>query len=96
MLTEITNDAIHIVNPSLSIDLTANMWFSIVSAVLLSFVAAFVTERIVEPGLGKYEGEVPAGTGEAMSAEESTGLRRALYAFLAVLAVICGLMIVFK
>jgi aminobenzoyl-glutamate transport protein len=89
VLTEITNDAIHIVNPSLSIDLTANMWFSIVSAVLLSFVAAFVTERIVEPGLGKYEGEVPAGSGEAMSAEESSGLRRALYAFLAVLAVIC-------
>jgi aminobenzoyl-glutamate transport protein len=89
VLTEITNDAIHIVNPSLSIDLTANMWFSIVSAVLLSFVAAFVTERIVEPGLGKYEGGVPAGSGEAMSAEESSGLRRALYAFLAVLAVIC-------
>jgi aminobenzoyl-glutamate transport protein len=86
VLTEITNDAIHIVNPSLSIDLTANMWFSIVSSVLLSFVAAFITERIVEPGLGKYEGEVPAGSGEAMSADESKGLRRALYAFLAVTA----------
>ena len=32
VLTEITNDAIHTVNPSLSLDLTANMWFSIVSA----------------------------------------------------------------
>jgi aminobenzoyl-glutamate transport protein len=86
VLTEITNDAIHIVNPSLSIDLTANLWFSIVSSVLLSFVAAFITERIVEPGLGKYEGEVPAGSGEAMTADESKGLRRALYAFLAVTA----------
>ncbi|HVG95413.1 MAG TPA: AbgT family transporter, partial [Chloroflexota bacterium] len=62
VLTEITNDAIHIVNPALSIDLTANMWFSIVSAVLLSVVAAVITERIVEPGLGKYEGAVPAGS----------------------------------
>jgi len=88
VLTEITNDAIHIVNPALSIDLTANMWFSIVSAVLLSVVAAVITERIVEPGLGKYEGAVPAGSGEAMGAEESRGLRRALYATLAVLAVV--------
>ena len=64
------------------------MWFSIVSAVLLSIVAAVITERIVEPGLGKYEGAVPAGSGEAMSAEESRGLRRALYATLAILAVV--------
>ena len=72
VLTEITNDAIHTVNPSLSLDLTANMWFSIVSALLLTVVAAVVTERIVEPGLGRYEGEAPADSGAAMTAEEST------------------------
>ncbi len=86
VLTEITNDAIHTVNPSLSLDLTANMWFSIVSALLLTVVAAVVTERMVEPGLGRYEGEAPADSGAAMTAEESKGLRRALFAFLGVLA----------
>jgi aminobenzoyl-glutamate transport protein len=86
VLTELTNDAIHNVNPALSIDLTANFWFSIVSAVLLSFVAAFITERIVEPGLGTYEGEVPADAAAPMTAAESLGLRRALYALLGVLA----------
>jgi aminobenzoyl-glutamate transport protein len=86
VLTELTNDAIHNVNPSLSIDLTANFWFSVVSAVLLSFVAAVVTERVVEPGLGKYEGEVPADAAAPMTAEEYLGLRRALYALLGVLA----------
>src|SRR4029453_15055133 len=35
VLTELTNDAIHIVNPSLSIAVTANLWFSIVSVVSL-------------------------------------------------------------
>ena len=73
VLTEITNDAIHTVNPSLSLDLTANMWFSIVSALLLTVVAAVVTERMVEPGLGRYEGQAPADSGAAMTAEESRG-----------------------
>src|SRR5262249_5072151 len=31
ILTGITNDAIHLLNPSMSIDLTANFWFSVAS-----------------------------------------------------------------
>ena len=40
ILTEITNDAIHLVNPSMSIDLTANLWFSIASVVMLTVLIA--------------------------------------------------------
>jgi aminobenzoyl-glutamate transport protein len=86
VLTEMTNDAIHIVDPSTSLDLTANLWFSIVSSVLLAGVATVVTERIVEPGLGRYAGETPADAEAGMSAEESRGLRRALFAVLGVVA----------
>ena len=55
VLTEITNDAIHMVDPSRSIGLTAGLWFSIASVPFLTVVIGLVTERIIEPRLGKYE-----------------------------------------
>ena len=51
VLTEITNDAIHLLNPGYSIYLTANLYFSIVSAILLCVVCTVITERVVEPRL---------------------------------------------
>lgn len=54
ILTEFTNDAIHLVDPSVNIGLTANFWFSVVSVVLLTLVITFVTERVVERRLGAY------------------------------------------
>jgi aminobenzoyl-glutamate transport protein len=54
VLTEFTNDAIHLVNPALSIDLTANLWFSMGSVVLLTVVITWITQKIIEPRLGKY------------------------------------------
>jgi len=95
VLTELTNDAIHMINPSLSIDLTANLWFSMGSVVLLTIVIALVTERIIEPRLGTYQKsqEQKASTKESgqLSADEMRGLRYAGLAFLA-LAIIFGLL----
>jgi aminobenzoyl-glutamate transport protein len=86
VLTEITNDAIHLLNPSLSIDLTANIYFAIASVVLLTIAIALVTDRIVEPRLGAYGGEPPATADEPLSAAELRGLKFALLGTLAVLA----------
>ena len=88
VLTEITNDAIHLLNPTLSNDLAANFYFGVVSSLVLIIVCALVTERVVEPRLGKYQGEIPAEGGEGVSAAESRGLRYALYALVASVAVI--------
>jgi aminobenzoyl-glutamate transport protein len=90
VLTELTNDAIHMVNPALSIDLTANMWFSMASVLLLTVIIALVTERIIEPRLGQYQEGPSTGTpstqeGRKMSAEESRGLRFAALGLLGVL-----------
>jgi aminobenzoyl-glutamate transport protein len=86
ILTEITNDAIHLLNPAISIDLTANFWFSAASVLMLTVVVTLITERIIEPRLGVYEGEVPGEAGEGITAEESRGLRYTTYALLATLA----------
>jgi aminobenzoyl-glutamate transport protein len=93
ILTEITNDAIHLVNPGRSIDLAANLWFSIGSVVMLTFLIALITERVIEPRLGKYTGDYHVPGEEGMSEDEARGLRYALYGFLAVLAFIGVLLI---
>jgi aminobenzoyl-glutamate transport protein len=88
ILAEMTNDAIHIVDPARSIDLTANFYFGIVSSVVLIVVCTLVTTRIVEPRLGKYRGDVPAEEGQGLSAAESRGLKFALFAALGFLALV--------
>jgi len=88
ILTEITNDAIHLLNPTHSIDLTANFYFAVVSSLVLIVVCALLTERFVEPSLGQYRGEILAESGEGVSAEESRGLRFALYALVASIVIV--------
>jgi aminobenzoyl-glutamate transport protein len=87
ILTGITNDAIHLLDSSASIDLTANFWFSVASVVLLTLAVALITEKFVEPRLGTYVSDEAPVTKQAMSAEESRGLKFAGYALLAVIVV---------
>src|SRR5262249_14294428 len=86
ILTGITNDAIHLLNPALSIDLTANFWFSVASLFMLTVVVALVTDKVVEPRLGTYAGEKPAEEGGNLSAAESRGLKYTVWALLGLLA----------
>ncbi|NTX13851.1 AbgT family transporter [Myxococcus sp. CA051A] len=85
ILTEITNDAIHILNPERSIDLTANFWFSVASVIMLTFIVSLITDKVISPRLGEYKGEKPDTAGATMSADESRGLK---FAGLGVLAVL--------
>jgi aminobenzoyl-glutamate transport protein len=88
ILTELTNDAIHLLDPSRSIDLTANLYFSIASSVLLALVCTVVTDRVIEPRLGPYRGETPSDAAEGLTFNESRGLRAALWALVGVVAVV--------
>src|SRR5262245_7519431 len=47
ILTGITNDAIHIVNPNKNISLTANLWFSAASVILMTIVVAVITDKVI-------------------------------------------------
>jgi aminobenzoyl-glutamate transport protein len=86
ILTGITNDAIHLVNPAISIDLAANVWFSIGSVVMLTVLIGLITDRMVEPRLGAYHGEYELEEEGALTAEESRGLLFALLGLLGVIA----------
>jgi aminobenzoyl-glutamate transport protein len=88
ILTGITNDAISLVRPGETISLTANLWFSIASVLLLTIVVAVISDKVIEPRLGPYTG---TGADEKASAtvstEESRGLRYAAWSLLGLLVV---------
>src|SRR5262245_55266313 len=75
-------------NPTYSIDLAANFYFGVVSSLVLIVVCTVITERVVEPRLGAYRGEVPADSGQDVSPAESRGLRLALYALVSSIVVV--------
>ncbi len=56
MLTEITNEAIALEGGE-PIGIVANFYFQVVMSLLLSVVAALITDRIIEPRLGTYTPE---------------------------------------
>lgn len=94
VLTEITNDASALVAQDAEIDLAANLFFGIGSAILVVIVCTIVTSRLVEGRIGAYD---PADAGDARADEDETpvdaaaearGLRYALWATLAALLVI--------
>jgi len=87
VLTEITNDAIHLVNPTLSIDLAANLYFSIASVVVLMLVITQVSNRIVEPRLGPWGGSKAMESDNQLSAEQERGLRFAFWGLIAAVLV---------
>jgi aminobenzoyl-glutamate transport protein len=101
VLTEITNEAIHLVDPALSIDITANLWFGIASTLLITVVLAIVSTRLVEPRLGAYDpalapsGEEhkdePDAFADITPAQDSKGLRWAGVSFLIALGVVLAL-----
>ncbi len=91
MLTEITNEAI-MLGGGEPISIVANYFFAAASALVLAIVATIVTERMVEPRLGKYDfGEMEAGEAgddDKLTPAESRGMRFAGIAALVYLVLI--------
>jgi aminobenzoyl-glutamate transport protein len=85
VLVEFTNDAIHLVDPAASIGLASNLWFSCASVIFLTFIVAFITERMIEPRLGVYQGQKPTEEGGKLTKAESRGLTYAFFGLVAVL-----------
>ncbi len=96
MLTEITNEAIGVNGKPLEI--TANLYFGIASSILMAIVAVLVTQRIVEPRLGKWDPTLgdpsfqaaEEGDDEAALAE-ARGLKFALYGLLVMGAILLAM-----
>jgi aminobenzoyl-glutamate transport protein len=91
ILAEMTNDAVRVVDPGRTIGITANFYFGIASSLLLIVVCTLVTDWIVEPQQGAYNGEAPAAGSDELSADESRGLTWAAGAWVVLLAGLAAL-----
>ena len=98
VLTEITNDASALVDPNAEIDLAANLYFGIVSALFVTILLTVVTTRLVEARMPPWDpadaGEDPADEPVVDEAGEARGLRYALWATLAVVLAITLLTVI--
>ena len=83
LLAGLSEEAAHIVDGSYQVNPAANYFFMVASTFIVAAAGTWVTERIVVPRLGRYEGaERPAGL-DRLSAAERRGLRFAAVAALA-------------
>lgn len=71
VLTEITNEAIALVEPGRTIAITDNLYFGIGSTIVLTILLAVVSARLVEPRLGAYDPAF-APTGEELRDQPDT------------------------
>jgi aminobenzoyl-glutamate transport protein len=91
LLVEVSNDAIRAVNPDAQISVVGNLFFMIVSSILMGIICTVLTERFVEPRLGAYTGGVPVEQSTGLSLAEERGLRyagRALLGFVVVIGLL--------
>lgn len=77
LLGGITTEAARLLDHNYFVDATANYYFMFISTFLITALGAFVTEKIIEPRLGKYHGENEIDM-TTISTEERKGLRAAL------------------
>ena len=87
LLSGITTEAARLIDPGYEVDVSANWYFMIASTFLITAVGSFISLKIVEPSLGKYEG-TPEGLDDEedshrmdpLSAKEKKGLWHTLWA----------------
>lgn len=84
LLGGITTEAVALANPGYEVAITGNWYFIMVSTLLITILGTIVTEKIVEPRLGKYKENVEDELMKVTS-EEKRGLKFAGIAFLVTL-----------
>ncbi|WP_411953972.1 AbgT family transporter [Alkalibacillus sp. S2W] len=87
LLSGITTEAAKAVNDTVNVTPVDNYYFMIASVVILAFVGAQITERIIEPKLGEYTGDFEDSF-EEVTAQESRGLRNTVIAGLIYLGLV--------
>jgi len=90
LLAGLSEEAARILDPSYVVNPASNYYFMVISTFVIAALGTWVTEKIVIPRLGVYEGEEEAMEIEQLNATEKKGLRYALIASLLFTAFIAG------
>ena len=86
LLAGLSTEAAQILDPEYVVNPTANYWFMVASTFIVAIAGTLVTEKIVEPRLGKYTGEVSEEETkvERLSKKEKKGLLMATLTFVGI------------
>jgi aminobenzoyl-glutamate transport protein len=88
LLAGLSQEAAHIIAPDYEVNAAANYYFLFVSTFFIAIAGTWVTDKIVAPRLGRYEGDAPAEELRPLSLDEKRGLRFAFWTGLVFTAVI--------
>lgn len=88
VLAGISESAAQMIMPEITVNPAVNYYFMFVSSFLVVLIGTFVTERIVEPRLGKYEGKAEKLPIDQLTKLEKKGLRWAGISLLITLALL--------
>ncbi|NUR97953.1 MAG: AbgT family transporter [Kribbellaceae bacterium] len=98
IITEVTNETIGLVAPDVHLNVTHNFYFSIAATLFCALVMTVITERLIEPRLGRYDpAEAPDDApvdhqpDDEEMALESRGLRWSVYYLLIAIAIVSAL-----
>lgn len=86
ILAGLSTSAAHIIDETINVNPMVNYYFMVVSAIMVVVVGTIVVEKIVEPRLGEYKGDVKALEIEQLTALEKKGMRYAGIGFVLLLA----------
>lgn len=99
MLFGFTQEAAQIVQPGWVMNPAGNWWFILASALIFAPIIWFLTDKVIEPRLGRWDGNIDAETTAelaraALEPKERKGLRRAGLAVVAVVGLFVALTMV--
>ncbi|MBU1370544.1 MAG: AbgT family transporter [Bacteroidetes bacterium] len=83
LLAGLSTESARILDPEYYVLPTANYYFMAVSTFLIAFLGTWITNKIVEPRLGKYTGDVKPEPINPLTARERKALRYTVYVALA-------------
>ncbi len=88
LLAGLSEEAARIIDPTYEVNPAANYYFMFVSTFFLAGLGTWVTEKVVIPRLGVYEGETGNESLDKLTKEEKRGLKFTLVASLVFTALI--------
>ena len=89
LLAGLSQEAARILDPVYEVNPTANYYFMVASTFVIAFAGTIVTEKVVEPRLGKYKGgtEEKEESFHRISKTEKKGLLMALLAMVGIIGI---------
>lgn len=90
LLAGLSQEAAQIITKGYTVNAAANYYFMFVSTFFIAGAGTWVTEKVVMPRLGEYEGDQKPEKLTKLNAEEKRGLKFSLYATLGLIAFVLG------